>query len=158
VRALDGLFVDRVDLLPQIVGGRGDERSSRIYMPRDFENSRPDCREDCLDDHDDPVVERVHGARCFGFADAARDQRLDVARLDLDIDSCPVADDIERFREGRNGRTVSKRELLELRCRQLGDRPPRRPLRVPGVNNWIVVNDDNPVAGRVDVELNSIGP
>ena len=156
--ALDGFFVDRVDFLPQIFGGCGDERSSGIDVPGDFENSRPDCGEDCLDDPDHSVVERMHRANCLGFADAARHERLDAARLDLDINSCPVADDSERLREGRNVRTVSKRELVELRCRQLGDRPPRRSLRVPRVNDWIVVNDDNSVAGGVDVELNSIGP
>lgn len=126
-------------------------------MPRNLENARPDRREDRLDGPDDAVIERVHCAGRFRFADAARDQWLDIQRLDLDIHNRPGADDIERLAERRNARTVSKRELLELRCRQLGDRLVRRPLWVPGVNHGIVVNDDDPVTGRVDVQLYSIG-
>lgn len=33
VRTLDGLFVDRVDFLPQISGGHGDQGGRRVYMP-----------------------------------------------------------------------------------------------------------------------------
>jgi hypothetical protein len=47
--------------------------------------------------------------------------------------------------------------LLELDCGQLDDRFSGRPLWVSGVNDWIVVNDDNPVAGRVHVQLNALG-
>ena len=126
-------------------------------MPRNFENAGPDSWKDRLDGPDDAVIERVHRASCSRFADAARNQQLDVPRLDLDIDNDPVADDIERLGERGNARTVGKRELLELRCRQLGDRLARRSLGVPGVNDWIVVNHDNPVTGRVHVQLYSIG-
>ena len=99
----------------------------------------------------------MHGARRSGLADAARDQHLDVARLNLDVDSNPVANDIERLREGWNARPVCKRELFQLRCRQLGDRVSPRLLWMPGVNNGIVVHDDNPVACGVHVQLYSIG-
>ena len=63
----------------------------------------------------------------------------------------------ERFRKRRNARPVGERELLELRCRELGDGPMRGPLRMPGVDDRIVVNDHNPVAGRVHVELYAVG-
>lgn len=32
----------------------------------------------------------------------------------------------------------------------------RGPLRMPGADDWIVMNDDNPVASRMDVELYAI--
>ena len=126
-------------------------------MPRNFENACPDRRKDRLDGPDDAVIERVHRASRFRFADAACNQQLDVPRFDLDIDSGPVADAIERFGERGNARPVRKGELLELRCRQLGDRLVRRSLGVPGVNDGIVVNDNNPVTGRVHIQLNSTG-
>ena len=34
----------------------------------------------------------------------------------------------------------------------------RRPLRVPGVDNRIVVNHHDSVAGRVHIELDAVGP
>jgi hypothetical protein len=103
------------------------------------------------------VIERVHCARCFGFADAARHEWLDVPCLDLDIHGCPVADEIESFRKGRNARTVSKGKLFELRGGQLGDGLPDRDVWVPRVNDGIVVNDDNPVQRRVDIQLYPTG-
>ena len=126
-------------------------------MPGNLENPCPDGRENRLHDPDYAVVERVHCARSFGFAYAARDQWLDVARLDLDVHDGPVADDIERLGEGRNARAVGERKFLELRCRQFGDRLPRGLLRMPGVNDGIVVNDDNPVPRRVHIQLYAIG-
>ena len=85
-------------------------------MTRDLEKARPDCREDRLHDPDDPMIERMDRAGRSGFADAARHQRLDIARLDLHVRYGPVADGVERLGQGRNAGPVSKRELLELRC------------------------------------------
>ena len=99
------------------------------------------------------MVERVRSANCLRFADATRDKQLAVPGLDLDVNSCPVAHDVERFGERRNARPVCKREFFELRCRQLGDRLPRGSLRVPGVHDGIVVNDYDPVQRRVYIEL-----
>jgi hypothetical protein len=95
---LDGFCIDRVDFLPQVFSGRRDERSCWIDVTRVFENARPDRGKDGLHDLDCPVVERVYGAGCSGFPYTAHDQRLDVARLDLDVDNRPVPDDVERFR------------------------------------------------------------
>lgn len=103
------------------------------------------------------MVKRVYRTTCFGFADAARDQRLDVACFDLDVDNRPVADEIQRLGERRYASAVSERELLELRSGKIGDRLVCRSLRVPGVNDGIVVNDDNPVIGGVHVQLYSVG-
>ena len=154
---LDGFFVYRIDFLPEIYRGCSCQRSSRIDVTRDLENARPDCREDRRHDLDHPVIERMDRAGRFGFADAARYQRLDIARLDLHVHYRPVADGVERLGQGRNARPVSKQELLELRSGELSDRLVRRPLRMPGMNDWIVVNDHNPVASRVHVELYPVG-
>jgi hypothetical protein len=154
--ALDGLFVDRIDLLPQVICGRSEERGSRIDVTRSLENARPDCRKNGLDGLDDTVVERVHSAHRFGFADAPRDQQFHIASLDLDVHCGPVSDDIERFSQGRNATTVGERESLQLRCGQLGDGLSRGPLWEPAVYDGIVVNDDNAVASRVHVQLYSI--
>ena len=56
-----------------------------------------------------------------------------------------------------NARPVSERESFELRGREFSDGPMRGPLRMPGVDDRIVVNYDCPVAGRVHVELDAIG-
>lgn len=154
---LDHVFVDRVDFLPQILGGRCDQRSRGIDVPRNFENARPDCGEDSLDGQDNAVVEGVHRASCFRFADDPRYQGLNTARLDLDVDDGPVADEIERFGKRRNPRTVAKRELRELRRGELSDCLVRRALWMRGVNDRIVVDDDNPVTRRVHVQLDPIG-
>lgn len=157
MRALDGLFVDRIDFLPQVFGGRGDEGCGRIDMPRNFEYTRSDGGEDCLDGSDDAVIERMNRAGGFRLADATGDQRLDAPRLDLDVDDCPVSNDLERFVERRNASTVSEREPLEVGGRQVDDRPMRWPLRMPGVHHRIVVDDNKPVMCSVDVELYAIG-
>ena len=157
VRPLDDLFVNRIDFLPEVFRGRSDKRSGRINVTRDLENARSHCRKDRFHDPDDAVIERMNRAACFGFAKTTRHQRLDVLRLDLHVDSGPVANGIEGFRKRWNARSVSERELLELRCRELSDGLVRRPLRMPGVDYRIVVNHDNPVMGRVHIQLNSIG-
>jgi hypothetical protein len=153
VRAIYKVLVDRLDFLPQVFCERGEQRSAWIDVPRDFENARPQRRENRFHGSHDTVIERVYSAGCLRFADAARDEQLDVPGLDLDINDCSVAHDIERFGERWNARPVSKRELFEVCCRQLGDRLSGGSLRVPCVHNGIVVNDDDPVQCRVDVEL-----
>ncbi len=155
--ALNGLFVDRVDFLPQVLRGRSDERCSRIDVPGSLENTGPDCGEDRLYVFDDTVVERMHGARRLRFADAACDQRLDVARFDFDVDNGPIADEIERLREGWNARSIRQWELLELRGRELDYGLLFGLKWVPGVNHRIVVNDDNSVVRGVDIQLYAIG-
>ena len=96
-------------------------------------------------------------AACIGFPNAARHQRLDVRSLDLHVDSGPVADGFERFREGGNVRPVGEREPPDLRCGELGDGLMRGALRMPCVDDGIVVNDHNAVSSRMDVELYPVG-
>lgn len=157
VRSLDDFLVDRIDFLPEVFRGSGGKGSDRIDVPRDLEHARADCREDVFHDLDDAVVERVHGAGRFRFANASSNQGLDILRLDLDVHRRPASNRLERFRKGRNAHTVSERESLEFRGRDFSDRPMRGPLWMPGVDDWIVVNHDDPVASRVHVELNAIG-
>ena len=127
-------------------------------MPRNFENASAHCWQDCLDRAHDAVIERVHRAICSGFADAAGDQRFDAARLDLDVDHRPVGDERERFGQRRNPCAVGERKLLEPRRRELGDGFVGGTLGVSGVYDRIVMNDDNPITGRVHVQLYSVGP
>ena len=102
------------------------------------------------------MVERVHSTRSFGFANASGDQRLDVLRLDLDVDSRAGSNRVERFRKRWNSRPVREKELSELRGRELGDRPMRSALRTPGVDDRIVMNDDDPIHSSVHVQLNAV--
>ena len=125
-------------------------------MSRDLENARADRGEDALYDLDDAVVERVHRAGRGRFTNASSNQGLDVRRLDLDVNRGPRSDRVERFRKRRNARAVGEGESLELRGRELSDGPMRGPLRMPGVDDRIVVNYDYPIARRVYVELNAI--
>jgi hypothetical protein len=157
VRSLHDFLVDRIDFLPEVFRQGIGEGGGGIYVPRDLENACADCGKDRFDDPDDAVVERVHGASRPGFANASRHQRLDVRRFDLHVDRRPVAYGVERFSKSRNARPVGQREFPELRFGELLDCSARGPLRMPGVDDRIVVNDDHPVASRVDVELNAIG-
>lgn len=100
----------------------------------------------------------MHSAARPGFANAPRDQWLDIPCLDLYVGRRAVAYGFERFMKSRNARPVSQGEFSELRFRKLRDGPVRGPLRMSGVDDRIVVNDDDPVASRVHVELNAVGP
>jgi hypothetical protein len=153
VRAIYKVFVDGLDFLPQVFCERCEQRGAGIDVPRDFENARPQRRKNCLDGSDDAVIEGVDSAGCLRFADAARDQQLDIPGLDLDVNDCSVAHHIERFGERRNARPVCKWELFEVCCRQLGDGLSRGSLWVSCVNYGIVVNDDDAVQRRVHIEL-----
>ena len=154
--SVDNSLVDGLDFLPEIFRRCRGKASDRIDVSRDFEHASADCRKDALYNLDDAVVERVYGACRFRFANASGDQGLDVLRLDLDIDRGPASNGAEHLSERRNSRPVSERESLELRGREVSDGPMRGPLRVPGVDNRIVMNYDNPIASRVHVELNAI--
>jgi hypothetical protein len=99
----------------------------------------------------------MNSAECSGLPNAARHQRLDARSLDLHVDSGPVADGFERFRKGGNARPVGEREPPELRCRELGDGLMRRALRMPCVDDRVVMNDHNAVSSRVHVELYTVG-
>jgi hypothetical protein len=48
--------------------------------------------------------------------------------------------------------------LIQLRTLQIRDSAMRRPLRMSGVDDRIVVNDHHAVASRVHVELDALGP
>ena len=153
MRAIYKILVDGLYFLPQVFCERGEQRGAGIDVPRDFENARPQRRENCLHGSDDAVIEGVYSAGSLRFADAARDEQLDVPCLDLDVHDCSIAHDIERFGERRNARPVCKRELFEVCCRQLGDRFSRGSLRVPCVHYRIVVHDDDAVQRCVHIEL-----
>jgi hypothetical protein len=151
------ILVDRIDFLPEILSGGILEGSGWIDVSRDLEDACADCGEDSFDDSDDAVVERVHSAARFGFANAASYQRLDVPRLDLHVDRRPFPYDLERFNKSWNARPVGQGELAELLFRQLCDCLLRGPLRMPGMDDRIVMNHDDPVASRVDIELDGVG-
>ena len=99
----------------------------------------------------------MHGAGTPGFAKTSSNEQLDVLCLDLHVNGGRGANSGESVSKCRDGCAVSERELTELRRRELGDRLTCWPLRMPGVNDWIVVNHHDTVAGRVDVELYGVG-
>lgn len=99
----------------------------------------------------------MHRARSFRFTNAACYHRFDFTRLDLHVDRGAFTNCVEGLGKGRNARPISEWEAGELRRRQVGDRSMRGPLWMPGVDDRIVVNDDDSVAGRVHIELDAIG-
>ena len=154
----DYLRVDSIDLLPQIFRGSRSKAGDWIDVPRHLEHTRSDCREDAFDYSDDAMIEGVHCTRRFRFANASSDERLNVRRFDLDIDDDSAPNRSEHFRKGGNPHSVGERELFELRRRELGDRSVRRPLRMSGVRDRVVVYNHYAVFRRVHVELDTLGP
>ena len=157
MRSLDKLRIDETDFLPEIIRGCGGKARTGIDVPRDLEHPGPDSRKDGLHDPHHAVVERVDGAGCFRFANAAGDEGLDVGRLDLDVHCRPRSDRGEHLSEGGNLRPVSQRESLELLHCETSDHAVSGTLRMSGVDDRIVVHYDYPVACRVHIELDSIG-
>jgi hypothetical protein len=100
----------------------------------------------------------MHGAGRVGLANTARNERLDIATLDLDVHSGPAANCVEGFTKRRNPASVGERKVLELGSRKLGDGAMRRSLRMPGVDHRIMVNHDHTVARCVNIELDPVGP
>jgi hypothetical protein len=153
VRARNELFIDVRNLLPQILGPSGDERSDRIDVTRDLQHAGSHRWEDALHRFDDAMVERVDGALRFALADNAHHERLDARRLYLDINPDIRAQRIEYRRERRNLDVLGKPEFADLRGRQLSDGTGRESGRI---YDRVVVDDDGSVFGGVDVELDRI--
>lgn len=56
MRTAHQIFVDVVDVLPEIFGSRCDERSDWIHVPRDLEHTAADSREYLLDVQHDAMI------------------------------------------------------------------------------------------------------
>jgi len=97
----------------------------------------------------------MNGTSRLRLSNAASDKHLDVRRFDLDVHDGSTSDRGERFRKGGNTGPIGEGELLEVQRRELSDGLLRRSLLVSGVDYRVVMNNDYPVAGRVDVELNA---
>ena len=152
VRARNEILVDERHLLPQVLRPGGHERSHRVDVTRVLEHTCPQRREDALHRPDDAVVERVHRAGGFAFANHPDDQRLDARRLDLDVDDGIGANGIEHRGERRDPDIVTEMEFPELSVRQPGD---AMPSQTAGIDDGIVVHDDGTVARGVNVEFDT---
>lgn len=150
--ARNKLLVDERHLLPQVLRSGGDERGDRVNMPRVLEHASSQRGEDALHRPDDAVIERVHRAGRFAFANHPDDRRFDSRRLDLDVNDGIVSNRIEHGGECRDLDVVSEMEFLELCIRQRVDAMPGEAV---GVDDGIVVDDDGAVPCSVYIELDT---
>lgn len=157
MRAGDEVFVDVVDLLPQIFRAGIAKRCDRVNVARNLEHPAPDGGKDRLHGPDDPVVERVD--RAFGprFAYTPHDERLDVGRLDLNEYYGPRSNLLERFREGRDANAGSKRMSFDLLSGTRSDAKATASRHASRVENGIVMHHHYPVRRCMDVKLNRFG-
>jgi hypothetical protein len=157
VSACDELFVDEVDLLPEILGAGFSECARRIQMPRDFEDPRPDRGEKSFYGFHYAVVEGVDRAVRRRLPYRTNHQRLDVPRLDLDKHCRTVSDCVQNFRERGNEHSLSQRKAPQLIHGKIRNaRSPCIP-EIAGLNDRVVVYYHRAVACRMYVQLNSLG-
>ena len=151
--ALDQLLVDERRFLPKIFGARCHERSSRIDVTRDLQHTGSDRGEYRFYRFDDTVVESVDRAIGTRLTYAPHDKRLDVSRLDLDVNFGAIPDGVENRVKRRNLDPVPERKPAQIRGREVDNFSARRSGRV---HLGIVVYDHDPVARGVDIELDRV--
>jgi hypothetical protein len=95
----------------------------------------------------------MDSAVCFVLANDAGDQRLDARRFDLDVDHGVTSNGIEDSGESWNLDALRQRIFPDVGRRKICDATGRDARRV---DYWIVVNDDQAICCRMNVELDRI--
>ena len=111
----------------------------------------PEPRPPLAQSRDDAVVEAVDGAACRGPVQHFEEPFVPLAReaLDLDPDLQPL-ERYERLLEGRERFPIGESMSGKRSGGQVGEPADAR-------NDGIVVDQEHPVAGGVDVELDPVG-
>lgn len=152
VRADHQILVDERGFLPEIPGAGGDDCGDGIDMSRDLQHAGGNGWEERLHVLGYAVVKRVYGAHRARVANAPDDERLDVARLDLDVNEGSLSDDCEDRGQAGNLDPFGERKTLQLVRGEIGD------TGLSGaVERLVVMHDDESVPGGMHVELDGVG-